>query len=195
MSAMAPIGFLVLAAGHARRFGSCKLMARLTPVQTVLGQVLDHIVPVGAPVCVVTSEAKLGVLALAEDKRVGVIKMPMDSAGLGESIAYGVAATQHWGGWIVCLGDMPWIDTSLYRQVWELSSTGNAKQVAPIVGERRGHPVFFDKTYAHALRGLSGDKGAASIIDSRALMTFEVGDQAALKDVDTPADLGCINKP
>ena len=195
MSAIAPIGFLVLAAGHARRFGRCKLTARLTPVQTVLGQVLDYIAPVGAPVCVVTSEAKLGVLALAERKRVGVIKMPIDSSGLGESIAYGVAATQHWAGWIVCLGDMPWIDTNLYQQVWQLSCIGNAKQVAPIIGERRGHPVFFDKTYVHALRGLTGDSGAASLIDDRALMTFKAGDQAALIDVDTPADLRCIDKP
>lgn len=189
MSTPAPIGFLVLAAGHGRRFGGCKLSASFAAEQTVLGQVLDSIKPLQAPVCVVTSHSKKTVLQLALDKRVNVIEMPQDSVGLGASIAYGVGATQHWGGWILCLGDMPWISPSIYRQVWELACEGDAGQVAPMISRRRGHPVFFNKHYGKRLCLLTGDTGAASVIDPLVLTTFPVVDAALFKDVDRPEDL------
>ena len=189
MSTAAPIGFLVLAAGHGRRFGGCKLTASFSANQTVLGRVLDSIKPLQAPVCVVTSFSKKTVLTLAQKKGVDVITMPQDSAGLGDSIAFGVGATQHWGGWILCLGDMPWITTGIYRQVWELACDINAGQVAPMIAGRRGHPVFFNQQYAQALCQLTGDTGAASVIDPCALTAFPVADDALFKDVDRPEDL------
>ncbi len=179
----------MLAAGHGRRFGGCKLTASFATGQTVLGQVLDYITPLQAPVCVVTSRRKKTVLTLAQKKGVNVINMPQESAGLGCSIAYGVEATQHWGGWIVCLGDMPWINTHIYRQVWERACEKGGGQVAPMIAGRRGHPVFFDQQYAKQLCQLTGDTGAASVIDPSVLRTFAVESEAPFKDVDRPEDL------
>ena len=189
MSSSAPIGFLVMAAGHGRRFGGCKLTAPFSAEHTVLGRVLDLIAPVQAPICVVTSENKVAVLKLVQQKGIDVVAMPEDSAGLGESITYGVDATKHWGGWILCLGDMPWISTDIYQQVWLRACANEAKQIAPRVLERRGHPVFFDKQYAKALCGLTGDTGAVSVIDTNILATFAVASYSLFKDVDRPADL------
>ncbi len=131
-----PIGFLVMAAGHSKRFGdNCKLTAALEG-STVLGCVLNQIKQacvyrscfikegktaaqaIGpAPIYVVTNTTNTDVQHLAKSYGAEVITLPTASTGLGCSLAFGVKATAHLKGWVVCLGDMPWISFQVYAQV------------------------------------------------------------------------------
>lgn len=192
----APIGFLVLAAGHSRRFGRCKLSARFDigktssggVSSTVLGAVLDQITPLKVPACIVTSSDKASVVDIATQRRVQVCQMPDSSAGMGQSIAFGVSATTHWRGWIICLGDMPWITSEAYAKVLAQAIRG-AQQVAPHFNGRRGHPVYFAQRYGKLLKKLSKDVGAASLIDPEVLVQVSIEDGGILEDVDGPEDL------
>ncbi|HEY7772126.1 MAG TPA: nucleotidyltransferase family protein [Marinagarivorans sp.] len=193
LSPDAPIGFLVLAAGHSRRFGRCKLSATIqcrspSVKQTVLGAVLDTITSLKAPVCVVTSAYQTAVIDIVTDRPVQVSLMAKDSDGMGQSIAYGVRATQHWRGWIVCLGDMPWVARDTYEKVLAQANRG-AQQAAPYFEGKRGHPVYFSGSYGKALMTLSGDTGAASIIEPAVITPVDIEDTHIFDDVDRPEDL------
>lgn len=185
----APIGFLVMAAGHSRRFGRCKLTAQQPPnilpaESSLLECVIAQISPINAPIAVVTSSDKTSVQEALVSTSCELLSMETASPGLGDSIAFGVRATTDWAGWIVCLGDMPWLSTSIYRRVYTLASSH--AQVAPMHLGVRGHPVFFSRSYFDQLSSLSGDVGAAHVIDTQRLHTFTAQDDGCLRDVDTP---------
>ncbi|WP_053980100.1 nucleotidyltransferase family protein [Marinagarivorans algicola] len=222
-----PVGFLVMAAGHSKRFGeSCKLTAAFGG-STVLGCVLnqiqqacvhrpsstaDHTIA-PAPIYIVTNTNNIAVQNLAKRYDAEAITLPAASAGLGCSLAYGVKATAFLSGWIVCLGDMPWIPAHIYAQVLQRaynacsldigslsqrdmyqaqmseSSPMKGVQIAPSLKGQRGHPVFFSQYYYSQLAALKGDKGASSLIDDR-LQTFNIDNAQALQDIDTPQDIG-----
>ena len=188
MTSKAPIGFLVMAAGHSRRFGSCKLTTIFKDNQTILQQVLSQISQINAPVVVATSSDRKKIIQQAKGFSCDVALLPSPSSGLGDSIAYAVQQTKHWAGWVICLGDMPWISAEIYQAVLDRAKQG-CQQAAPAYEGKRGHPVFFNRSYTDALMVLKGDKGAASIIENRALQLFSVPDPGCLQDIDTPDHL------
>ena len=68
---------------------------------------------------------------------------------------------------------------------------------APSFAGQRGHPVLFASTLYPALLGLSGDRGAASVLaglgDGLALVA--AASDGVLFDVDQPADLSLLQRP
>ena len=59
---------------------------------------------------------------------------------------------------------------------------------------RRGHPVLFGAAWFPALRGLSGDEGARTLLrdGSIGLKTVAVDDPGIHLDVDRPEDLARV---
>ena len=100
-------------------------------------------------------------------------------------------ATKEAAGWIVALGDMPWIESSTIARVAGAIADG-AAVAAPFYQGQRGHPVGFGAACFTALAALTGDDGAKSIVASHrdALVRIDVEDAGALRDVDRPSDLG-----
>ncbi len=109
--------------------------------------------------------------------------------GMGATLAAAVRATQDAEGWLVTLGDMPWIESQT-MEVVARSLDGGASIVAPFYRGQRGHPAGFGAMHLEALSALDGDAGARALFTSEAVERINVEDANILRDVDLPADLG-----
>ena len=127
-----PIGVIVLAAGQGTRFRQVagsdrdKLLAdcagRDGAVRSVIEQVLVS-VPAGlAKRVLVTTEDRPQVIRMAQAYGFEIVLV--ESTGMGDSIAAGVAACPQLAGWLITLGDMPFILPATVEQVVAGLATG-----------------------------------------------------------------------
>jgi len=108
--------------------------------------------------------------------------------GMGATLAAAVRATQDAQGWLVTLGDMPWIEPGTVEAVARSLDAG-ASIVAPFYRGQRGHPAGFGAMHREALSALDGDAGARALFRLEAVERIDVEDANILRDVDLPADL------
>jgi molybdenum cofactor cytidylyltransferase len=194
---------ILLAAGRGERFGGGKLLATLparrdlspgagpAAVGEMIGvmacrnllAVLPRVVAVVRP-----DDAALAAALGAAGAR--IVRCADADAGMGASLACGVGATSDAAGWVVALGDMPWLAPSTIARVAAAIEAG-AIVAAPFHEGKRGHPVGFGVTCFAALAALTGDDGAKSIVAAHraSLVRIDVDDAGALRDVDRPEDL------
>lgn len=177
---------LVMAAGFGRRFRQSgsghKLLAALNG-KPVLQHTLEQARATGRDVFVVSQPDDEAVHRLIEPQ--SLILCP--SQGLGESIAAGVSACSAHDGWIIALGDMPWLQTASYLAVMDALETHPV--VRPLVGEQQGHPVGFQHGFYPSLTSLSGDSGAKALLQRHPPYLLALLDAGCLQDVDTPEAL------
>lgn len=182
-------GFLILAAGKATRFGGNKLTAHLNG-KPVIQHTLDTLKQLREPIAIVYNAQDHTLLQCIENYNIQKIPYNADNIGMGHSLSYGVKHTPNWKGWIVCLGDMPWITLETYQQVVnELQSHDITRP--HISNMPPGHPVGFQHKFQQELLALTGDDGAKCIISRHksALFCFDVQDCGILLDIDRPSDL------
>lgn len=183
----AGIAGILLAAGQGRRFGSNKLLHKLddgTPMVLASARHLRNALP---RTLAVVAEANDDVAQLLAAEGMEVVVNAQASAGMGTSIACGVTASRDAQGWLVALGDMPFVPEPVIAEL-AIRLAGGAELVAPVYRQRRGHPVGFSARYAAALTGLQGDTGAREILaaHSGSLQCLTVDDSGVLMDIDTP---------
>jgi molybdenum cofactor cytidylyltransferase len=106
---------------------------------------------------------------------------------MGDSIAAGVAAGRDYRGWLVVLGDMPFILPDTLTCV--IDSLNDDCISVPVYRGERGHPVGFGHSFGPALMGLTGDEGARRLFQLGRVQTIEVNDPGVLWDVDVPEAL------
>ena len=187
---MAQIVGLLLAAGQGRRFGSDKLLHPLddgTPLAVASARKLKEACPRAIAV-LRPEQTTLAALLLAEGLE--VVICPEASAGMGHSLAAGVAASLEAAGWLVALADMPFVQVATLRSVVDVLNAG-AALAAPFFKGQRGHPVAFAARWRDQLLALTGDEGARAIVgNNRGLLSrIDTADAGVLRDVDTPQDL------
>ena len=111
----------------------------------------------------------------------------IESTGMGDSIAAGVAACPQLSGWLIVLGDMPFIlPSSIERVVAEIADDAVS---VPVHEGEFGHPVGFGRSFGAALRALSGDRGAKALFAQARVVEVAVDDPGVLWDVDVPEKL------
>ena len=112
--------------------------------------------------------------------------------GMGDSVAAAVRATSGAGGWLVLPADLPLVLPETLRRVAEALAAG-AAAVQPHHEGKRGHPVAFAADARDALLALSGERGAAPVLQAlRArgqVLDLVVDDIGTVTDIDTLADL------
>lgn len=183
---------ILLAAGYGSRFDPSglhnKLLATLpdgTPVVfqsarrllSAVSRVLAVVRPGSEKLAEVLNEAGCDVMFSIDAER-----------GMGATLAAGVRATHDAEGWLVTLGDMPWIESGT-MEVVARSLDGGASIVAPFYRGQRGHPAGFSATHLETLSALDGDAGARALFMSEAVKRIDVDDANILRDVDLPEDL------
>ena len=189
-----PIGIIVLAAGQGERFRQVagedkdKLLADCTGRDGAVRSVIEHVVnlPVqsGKRVLVTTAD-RPQVIRMAQAYGFEVVLI--DSTGMGDSIAAGVAACPDLSGWMIVLGDMPFILPSSIERV--LAGMADDTISVPVHNGEYGHPVGFAASFGPALMALSGDRGARPLFASARVVEVEVDDPGVLWDVDVPGAL------
>jgi len=183
---------ILLAAGYGSRFDPSglhnKLLATLpdgTPVAfqsarrllSAVSRVVAVVRPGSEKLAEVLNEAGCDVMFSIDAVR-----------GMGATLAAAVRATQDAEGWLVPLGDMPWIEPGTVEAVARSLDAG-ASIVAPFYRGQRGHPAGFGAMDLEALSCLDGDAGARALFMSEAVERIEVEDANILRDVDLPGDL------
>jgi molybdenum cofactor cytidylyltransferase len=185
------IAGILLAAGSGSRFGGDKLLHPLpdgTPIGVASLRNLQNALP-NVIAVVRSGDHRLGDLL----RNAGATVVACEDAGLGmaRSFVCAIDASRDAHGWVIALGDMPFLLPQTINKVAERVAQ-SGRIVIPVYQGARGHPVGFGGRYRDELLALHGDEGARSVIaNNRAdVETLDCGDPGILRDVDTPADLG-----
>jgi molybdenum cofactor cytidylyltransferase len=184
---------IVLAAGQGSRFraeaGQDKLLADCVGLDGVTRPVIEQVL-LNLPErivrrWVVTSPGRHEVIRLAGVY--GCEVLLLESAGMGDSLAAAVAASGAAEGWLVVLGDMPFIQSSSIERVVDGLAVDGIS--VPVQAGQYGHPVAFGRAFGSGLMALRGDRGARSLFAQAAVQEVVVDDPGVLWDVDVPQAL------
>lgn len=187
-------GILIIAAGYGRRFTAAggqgdKLLARFNVASgqksTVFARALQSACDSGLPVTVVTRPAQQRIRQQCAAANIPVVLV--ENTRMGESIAAGVRATAEWAGWIIHLGDMPFLSATVFKRIAHALRPDCA--VRPVFCGHAGHPVGFGQQARLALCELREDDGARSVLRTLPLVTFSWHNDTILRDIDTPEHL------
>jgi molybdenum cofactor cytidylyltransferase len=182
---------ILLAAGSGSRFGGGKLLAPLaggTPVGLQSWRNLSAALP--DPLVVVRSGDEAAARMFREaGARVAVCADAAD--GMSRSLIAGIEASPPGNGWVIALGDMPYVLPETIAQVAEAVERG-ALIAMPARDGAKGHPVGFSARLRPALLDIAGDEGARAVVrrHARDVVVIETPDPGILRDIDTREDLG-----
>ncbi|CAI8965770.1 molybdenum cofactor cytidylyltransferase [Pseudomonas frederiksbergensis] len=190
------IGVIVLAAGQGSRFRQVagddkdKLLVDCTArdgitVHSMIEQVLVNLPATLEKRVLVTTADRPQVIRMAQAYGCEIVRI--ETTGLGDSIAAGVAACSHHGGWLIMLGDMPFILPSSIEQV--VAAIADDTISVPVHEGQYGHPVGFGRSFGPGLMALTGDQGAKSLFAQARVVEVAVEDPGVLWDVDIPERL------
>src|SRR5579863_8569797 len=157
------IAGLVLAAGRSSRMGGQnKLLAEIggrplvrIATEAVLGSK-------ARPVFVVTGHQRERVESALAGLPVEFVYNTKFADGLGSSLGVGIAALpEQADGVIVCLGDMPQVDSAtMDRLIAGLEPEKGALVAVPTIDGQRGNPVVWSRRFFPELKTVEGDIGA-----------------------------------
>jgi molybdenum cofactor cytidylyltransferase len=179
---------LLLAAGSATRFGSDKLRHALPHGVPIAVQAARHLRAESPRVLVVVRSSDAEQTFRAE--RCETVVCENADQGMGASLACAVRAAGKADGYVVALGDMPFVRPATIAAVREALERG-AALAAPYFRARRGHPVGIAGRFYEQLIALGGDEGARHLLSANEaeLVRIPVGDPGVVRDIDRPEDL------
>jgi molybdenum cofactor cytidylyltransferase len=193
------IAAVVLAAGASRRFGEDnKLLARIDG-RPLVDRVVTSLATGGVTGIVVVTGHDRGALEAALRRRpVSFVHNGSWEAGMGSSIAAGVAALdENAAGVFIVPGDVPLLSPQLVAALiaaFEASKRDRIIYPTTPSGEQR-NPVLWPRRHFGALLALPPAAGAKALLQLVATECVAVpADEAALSDVDTEAELEAARK-
>jgi molybdenum cofactor cytidylyltransferase len=182
---------ILLASGRGSRFDPSglknKLCHRLRDGRTVFETSAANLLAAGLKVTVVAPDGS-PLYAAAGRLSIDWCVNPKPDEGMGNSIAVGVEHSGDASGWIVALGDMPFIKPATISAVGQAILAG-ALIAAPEFESIRGHPVAFGRQMRDELLQLSGDEGGKSLLMRYTITAVPTDDFGILRDIDRPEDL------
>jgi molybdenum cofactor cytidylyltransferase len=181
---------LLLAAGSASRFGSDKLQHVLMHGVPIAVQAARHLKAVVPRVIAIVRPGADETRGALEAEGCEIAVCPDAHEGMGASLACGARAAGDAEGYLVALGDMPFVRPSSIAAVRDALAAG-APLAAPYFHGRRGHPVGIAGRFRAELGACAGDEGARQLLEAHAveLVKIPVGDPGVIRDIDKPSDL------
>lgn len=187
---------LLLCGGASKRFGSNKLVASIGGRAGAAAPIVEHaarhlLEGAGNVLAVIPPGAEI-LRAILEPLGCEVLESDLTAQGIGASLAAAVQASPGAQGWIVALGDMPFIRPGTIAAVRaKLAAGALIATPVDVTTRERGHPVAFAHALLAELIALRGDEGARSIVarHRQALVEVAVDDRGIFLDIDTPRDL------
>jgi molybdenum cofactor cytidylyltransferase len=186
-----PTAGVILAAGGSTRLGPAMQKPLLTwrgepfirrIARTALGAGLS-------PVVIVTGAHPAEIRAAVADLPVVPVHNPEWEAGQSTSVRRGLQALPGTiGSAVFLLADQPQIPIELVQALTDRHAQTLSPIVAPLIGDRRGNPVLFDRVTFADLRLLTGDVGGRAVFARHPIAYVPWPDANVLLDVDTPED-------
>ena len=170
------IGFILLAAGRAKRFGGDKLQAnyRGRPLWSWAAEAAEKAGFTQKYIVVADHSSDYSRSDWSK-----VVNLAADE-GMGTSIAAGVGAAQHCSRLVVGLADMPLTEPEHLAAL----AAGSGTIFTRYSDGKLGSPGAFPASVFEKLQSLSGDAGASSLSLSN-VSAVEPSSAASLSDVDT----------
>lgn len=196
-TARVDISAIVLAAGEGRRFDPTGTRFKLTESlpddpggRKVIAVVVERYANSVDEVIIVAGSRKTAIAEALPDPASRLVYCRDAAEGMAASIRCGVQASAPDTGWLVALGDMPFVQTSTIRAIGAALRAG-ALIARPFYQGRPGHPVGFSVALRTELSNVSGEEGARALIQQHVadLQVINVGDAGCVRDIDFPADL------
>lgn len=191
------LGAVVLAAGRSTRLKvGNKLVAEFGD-RPIIARVVDAVLAAELTVVhVVVAHERARIVAALAGRPVTFVGAP-EGCGIGVSIAEGIRALEAAAvdGALIVLGDMPFVDPChLNRLIAAFTASGGRAICVPTHAGRRGNPWLWPRGCFPGLMRLSGDIGGRALLSSVPCDVLEVamGDDAVLRDIDTPGDLAAV---
>jgi molybdenum cofactor cytidylyltransferase len=186
------IGCLVLAAGLSRRFGPDNKLLALWKGKPLIGWTLQTAseLAFGDVVVVRSGSGDLLDQMILDYLGFRVVDNPSPELGMSGSLRLGLQALDQLDGVLVMLADMPEIDQALLTSLIEAFDPG-AYAIVPVKGDQVGNPVILGRQAIIDAQGLSGDRGARSLIQAHwaDVIKVRVTSDAIFRDIDQPTDL------
>ncbi|WP_273029675.1 nucleotidyltransferase family protein [Massilia timonae] len=185
---------ILLAAGRGRRFDPAgqrnKLLQRLPGGELVVAASARTLLAVFPRVVAVAPPDDGGVGDVLRQLGCEVTVCPDADGGMGLSLAHAIrhSLDAPGQGWLVALGDMPFVAPATLQALAAAIEEG-AAIAAPLFGGRRGNPVAFGARHRDDLLALDGDQGARRLLAGSPVAAIDVLDSGILRDIDSPSDL------
>jgi molybdenum cofactor cytidylyltransferase len=185
-----PVAGILLAAGSATRFGGGKLLACLPDGRAIGLASYQNLRRALEQVLVVVRKNDPEMRGLFERAGARIVDCVDASEGMSRSLIAGIRAAPSASGWLIALGDMPFVRPETIGRVAESVSAG-ALLALPVFRGRRGHPVAFSRALGKELLEISGDEGARAVVlrHAKDIDLIECEDEGILRDIDTRTDL------
>ncbi len=190
---------LILAAGSASRFGSCKQLADwhgqpLLAASIAAARQLKpaRIVVVGGAFYPQLLQALPALNAQVKNKTetpVELLEFPAWNLGLGHSLAHAVKYLQNSNPVLVLLADQPLISAQDLQNLYHHWCQHPEKITCASFANTLGVPALFPAHFKARLYECRGDRGAKSLLLRYSNHVIPVAMPSAEFDVDTPADL------
>jgi molybdenum cofactor cytidylyltransferase len=182
---------LLLAAGRGRRFDPGGVHNKLLqPLPTVSGRsVLASAagnLAAALPTCAVLRSDLFDLI----EQVAGCTWVQCENAddGMAASLVCGLQQSADAAGWVIALGDMPYVQIATIQALASALRQG-ADIAVPTHQGQRGNPVGFSRLHLPRLLALCGDQGARSLLQSFPVVEVAVDDPGIHQDIDTVADI------
>ncbi|MEH6386511.1 MULTISPECIES: NTP transferase domain-containing protein [Pseudomonas] len=187
---------IVLAAGQGSRFrerhDTDKMLAhceRTPDSRLVIESTLGALRGVAEKLVVVVRRDNRELLAWLDQEAAhfDAAVLTVRTDGMGHSLAQAVAQYPAQRGWLVALGDMPYVRPDTVQRIAEAIRPERA--VVPVNQGQRGHPRGIGTLHQNTLLGLKGDRGAQQLFAQSDVVELAVDDPGVLVDIDRPEDV------
>jgi len=187
---------VILAAGFSRRMGDPKQLLMIQG-QRLLERVIraalhSHLQRVVIVLGGYEASVRKALADLLNHPKLVVISNPKPEKGMGSSLSIGVSAIKNEkaDGVMVLLGDQPFLRAETINSIIRRFRDSDKLVCAAFYGDRRGHPIVFDRSLLPYLDRLSGDEGPRQLLKEHPDWIEPVAIDPALGlDLDEPSDL------
>lgn len=188
---------IILAAGDSIRMGRPKALLPDPEGQPFVARIACTFAAAGIrDVIVVTGSQHVAIVdaitACCQSVAPVFVTNPKPSLGQLASLqmGLGVAEGLDVDGVLVTPVDIPMVRPSTILELIMMWDRTRAPIVRPVIGERHGHPVLFDRAVFDALRTAPLNLGARTVVHAWGdrLVNVAVDDEGCLVDIDTPDD-------
>lgn len=186
------VAAILLAAGASRRMGAeNKLLIAGPDGRPMIAHSLERLRAFPfEPLILVLGHEGAAVAGALDPRGITLVQAPDHAAGLSASLRAGLAALPETvEAVLIALGDMPLVAQATIAAMLAAFRPGSV--VVPRHRGETGNPVLWDRRFIAAMKQLSGDRGARSLLPAPpALIAVDVDDPGVLTDFDTPDSLG-----